>query len=72
MHVWYIEDHARQRCSELRSEAERCRLVRTGRRAERAGLRRRVASGLFAVGSLFVAAAARVSGDASAREQIVA
>ncbi|HEY7993794.1 MAG TPA: hypothetical protein VID24_06275 [Candidatus Eremiobacteraceae bacterium] len=65
MEAWFIAEHARRRCDELRAQAMRDRLARSAR-ARRPGARRRFARALVAVGSMFVAAGNRVDDAAPA------
>ena len=65
MEAWFIAEHARRRCDELRAQALRDRLARGGR-ARRPSARRRFARVLVALGSMFVAAGNRVDDAAAA------
>lgn len=65
MEAWFIAEHARRRCDELRAQAMRDRLARSAR-ARRPGARRRFARALVALGSMFVAAGNRVDDAAPA------
>ena len=65
MDAWFIAEHARRRCDELRAQAMRDHLARSAR-ARRPGARRRFARALVALGSMFVAAGNRVDDAAPA------
>ena len=65
MEAWFIAEHARRRCDELRAQAMRDRLARSAQ-ARRPGARRRFARALVALGSMFVAAGNRVDDAAPA------
>ena len=62
MNAWLIDDHARERCSELRAEAERHRLA-YGLRGERLGIRRHLGRTLLAFGSFLTAAGMLVADE---------
>ena len=64
MHAWVIVDHARERCRELRAEADCRRLAYGLRSRERAGLRRTFGRALLAFGSFLTAAGLRVADEA--------
>jgi len=59
MEAWFIAEHARRRCDELRAQAMRDRLARSAR-ARRPGAHRRFARALVALGSILVKAGDRV------------
>ena len=67
MEAWFIAEHARRRCDELRAQAARQRLARIASPRSRAGARRLIARALVALGSILVKAGDRVlDGTASA------
>ena len=65
MEAWFIAEHARRRCDELRAHAARQRLARLANAEARVGARRRIARALVAVGSILIEAGDRVRGDAA-------
>lgn len=63
MHAWVIADHPRERCRDLRAEADRRRLVYGSSRRERRSLRRSLSRALLAFGSIVTSAGLRVAED---------
>ena len=65
MEAWFIAEHARRHCDELRSQAMRDRLARIASHKARIGARQRIARALIALGSILVEAGDRVRNDAA-------
>jgi len=65
MEAWFIAEHARRRCDELRAQSMRDRLARSAQSRSHVGARRRIARALVAVGSILVKAGDRVLGGAA-------
>ena len=65
MEAWFIAEHARRRCDELRAQVMRDRLARIARHEARISARQRIARTLVALGSILVEAGDRVLDDAA-------
>ena len=66
MEAWFIAEHARRRCDELRAQSARDRLARIASHKARIGARQRIARVLVALGSILVEAGDRVDNAAPA------
>ena len=63
MEAWFLAEHARRRCDELRAQVMRDRLARIASHKARIGARQRIARMLVALGSILVEAGDRVLDD---------